>query len=611
MLRLALLAILGVACGCIRGSSGNALTVSGVAASGAAVSGTVRLRNAFGTELSVNTSDGGFSFDVTRLTPPFVLKVEWLDGNGALHALYSVALTVGTYNINPLTTLAVADASGLSDPADLFDSPNLVTLSLTSARMTASMLTVRARIAPLLASYSGADVDPLTVSFSADHTGLDLFLDDVTVTITSGIATISRSSDGAVLLQGSAASIGSAVVFLGWSAQEALIANDPQTAVDSAGNALVVWSEDDGGRFNIHANRFTSSAGWEGAVLVSDGTGDTVAPVIAADGSGNAMAAWYQWDGTKSRIQASRYTPAGGWSSPVLIDDDGGEANYPAIAVNAGGDCVVAWHQFVGPRTDVWAARFTLGQGWSAAAVLSDQVNSDFRAQVALDGSGTATVAWTQAIGFRQTLWASQAAGAGAWSAPEQISTLNVDVYGQTSLAVDSSGNVIALWGQAMVGVGYVATAALYRAGSGWEAAVTVGDGGGDSYFPSVAMNGSGEALAVWKETDNQRYNIWAARFSLAGGWQAPTMVSDLTGDGGYPHAALDSNGNLRVSWSQLEGATYSIRAVSSIAGNGWGSIEVLYQNAVPSGVISVDSFPSSSSMNASGTSLVVWGTTS
>jgi len=131
----------------------------------------------------------------------------------------------------------------------------------------------------------------------------------VTVTITSGVATIARTSDGAVAVPGPATSLGSGVVSLNWSAAEALIAYDPETVVDANGNAIVVWVQDDGSHWNVHARRFSSSTGWADAAMISDGAGDAAVAVIAVDGSGNAMATWYQWNGSKSRIHAARFTP--------------------------------------------------------------------------------------------------------------------------------------------------------------------------------------------------------------------------------------------------------------------------------------------------------------
>jgi len=231
---------------------------------------------------------------------------------------------------------------------------------------------LRARIAPLLTSYSGADVDPLTGSFSADHTGLDQFFDDVTVTITSGVATIARTFGRRGAVPGPRRlHWGAAWCPSNWSAAEALIAYDPETVVDANGNAIVVWVQDDGSHWNVHARRFSSSTGWADAAMIA------TAPATRSCGDrvwtarGTPWPPWYQWNGSKSRIHAARFTTADGWESPVILDDDGGGRTTPPFASDAVGDCVVVWHQ-LSVRGPMCGPHVTLRRsGWSAAEVLT------------------------------------------------------------------------------------------------------------------------------------------------------------------------------------------------------------------------------------------------
>ncbi|MGC2165325.1 MAG: hypothetical protein WA632_04865, partial [Gallionella sp.] len=100
----------------------------------------------------------------------------------------------------------------------------------------------------------------------------------------------------------------------GWGAAELIETDDtdsalsPQIAFDSSGNALAVWQQRDGTRYNILANRYTAGSGWGTAKLIeSDDTGDASDPQIAFDASGNALAVWQQYDGTRYNILANRF----------------------------------------------------------------------------------------------------------------------------------------------------------------------------------------------------------------------------------------------------------------------------------------------------------------
>ena len=92
-----------------------AITLSGVAATGAGISGRIFIKDAAGHEQWVDTADGRFSFALTDLTAPFMLKAQWNAG-GSTHTLYSLCASAagGTANITPLTQLAVATAAGVT-----------------------------------------------------------------------------------------------------------------------------------------------------------------------------------------------------------------------------------------------------------------------------------------------------------------------------------------------------------------------------------------------------------------------------------------------------------------------------------------------------------------
>ena len=97
------------------------LTVSGTASEGSLITGkTVKLKDATGksaTNTTTDTTTGTYSIDVTGLTAPYLVTVTGTNGT-----YVSLAQTVGTANINPITTTVVALAAGTSDVSSLFTS---------------------------------------------------------------------------------------------------------------------------------------------------------------------------------------------------------------------------------------------------------------------------------------------------------------------------------------------------------------------------------------------------------------------------------------------------------------------------------------------------------
>ncbi len=164
-------------------------TVSGVAATGAAIVGEVTLKDS-SSPANIQgpdriSPDGNFSFDVTGLTPPFYIKaVEDITGN----EFYSVSMSTGIGNINPLTNIAVAAAASVSDPADAFNDP--ASYPISQVALDQALSDLRDFLLPVLTAYS-ADINPLTDPFVADGTGLDAVLDDVNIDIsTPGMVTL-------------------------------------------------------------------------------------------------------------------------------------------------------------------------------------------------------------------------------------------------------------------------------------------------------------------------------------------------------------------------------------------------------------------------------------
>ena len=78
--------------------------------------------------------------------------------------------------------------------------------------------------------------------------------------------------------------------------------------MDGNGNALAVWYQSDGTHDSIWANRYVVGTGWGNATLIeTDNAGDGAPPQIAMDGDGNALAVWLQSDGTRYNVWANRF----------------------------------------------------------------------------------------------------------------------------------------------------------------------------------------------------------------------------------------------------------------------------------------------------------------
>lgn len=177
-------------------------TVSGTVATGAAVSGTVTVKDATGAIKSAPiAADGSYSIDVTGLQAPLLLKAVGTVNGKAVTLLAPVTADNlnGTVNITPLSDLIVANLAGKA-AAELFDAANAdLSNAVNATALRNALADLKAKLAPLLAANGLSNTDFLNTPFTANsHTGVDGLLDQLTVTVnpTTKVATITNAVDG-------------------------------------------------------------------------------------------------------------------------------------------------------------------------------------------------------------------------------------------------------------------------------------------------------------------------------------------------------------------------------------------------------------------------------
>jgi len=342
-------------------------------------------------------------------------------------------------------------------------------------------------------------------------------------------------------------------------------ATNPQVAMDGSGNAFAVWQQSDGIRYNIWANRYTPSGGWgTGTLIETNNAGDATNPQVAMDSSGNAIAVWSQSDGTYYNIVANRYTPSGGWGTATLIEtNNAGNAGSPQVAMDSSGNAVVLWAQSDGTRYNIWANRYTPSGGWGTAVLIETDNGSVGNQQVAMDGSGNAFAVWQQSDGTRYNIWANRYTPSGGWGTATLTETNNAGDATNPQVAMDSSGNTIAVWQQSESPTRRSVWANRYTPSGGWgTAALIETENSGDPFYtPSVAMDGSGNAVAVWTQHDGTYYNIMSNRYTPSGGWGTAVLIETENGGAAYPQVVMDGSGNAIAVWQQSDGTRTNIWA--------------------------------------------------
>jgi hypothetical protein len=293
-----------------------------------------------------------------------------------------------------------------------------------------------------------------------------------------------------------------------------LAADWPQVAVDVGGNAIAVWEEFDGNNLNIYSGRYVAGIGWGTIEPIETATGHARFPQVAVDGGGNAVAVWTQLEGGIYSIWSNRYVAGAGWGTAELIEtDNAGDAEPPQVAVDVGGNAVAVWRQDDGTRENIWSNRYVAGSGWGTAELIETDNAGDAGYPHVAVGGGSAVAVWKQSDGTRDNIWSNRYVAGAGWGTAELIETDNSGSSGRPHVAIDGGGNAVAVWSQSDR-TSYSIRSNRYVAGSGWDTPELITDYTGAAYQLQVAVDGSGNAVAVWAQSNGSRYNIWSNRYA-------------------------------------------------------------------------------------------------
>jgi hypothetical protein len=601
---------------------GSAVTLTGLAAQGAAISGRIYLMDAAGQERYVDTRDGQFSVTLSGMQPPMLLKAQWSDASG-MHRLYSFASANGIANITPLTHFAVAAASGTRSADALYAAPSRAAFMALQAALPAAVTRLQGYLQPLMRQYAVAQVHPITAVFSVNDSGMDALLDRIQLATLGDSVTLSDRSTGATLLAAPLANPSLGVGSANWSPTDAALAADMAVAVNPQGLGLLAWSQHINGTYQLRVRWLDGRD--SGQALSS--AGDAGAPRLAFDSAGNALALWAQHSGGRTSIWASRYHAGAGQWAPARQLSSGlaGSAHLPDLAVDAAGNAVAVWHQDDGRPThfDGWLAHYAAASdAWAGAQRFTDGASSAFGVRVALNPAGTGVLAWQQlrgdgSAGFSQPVDIAlrSLSTAGAWGA---LRLANADsaglayaayVHGQLGLSVNAGGSAALVWSQRLLPhLPMAVAAALYQPGSGWQAASTITrDLNEDSHSPQVALDATGNALVVWQQqTDYGAYG-GTNRYVAGSGWgTAGFFVDSRLGDAFAPSLAMDAQGNASVAWFRWSsGNQVDVMLNRYLADRGWAQAQVF----APLGSHNaMGALPPRVAVNASGQALLLWG---
>jgi hypothetical protein len=268
--------------------------------------------------------------------------------------------------------------------------------------------------------------------------------------------------------------------------------------------------------------------------------------------TGGTLGADYEWIFT---------TRDGLWGTAELIQTDSeGPAGFPQIAIDTGGNAVAVWHQSDFTRSKIWSSRYTPTGGWGIAQRIDGIIPNDARSpSVAVDPSGNALALWVQSDNTQDSVWANRYTPVGGWEIAELIERDDAGAASPARVVIDPRGNALAVWVQ--VDGSRNIWANRYTPIDGWLVAQRVdGNNPNNGLGPKLAIDPNGNALAVWVQVEDTAIHIWSNRYTPGGGWRVPGRIEENNaGTPQGPQVAIGPSGNALAVWAQDDGGGFNV----------------------------------------------------
>jgi hypothetical protein len=333
------------------------------------------------------------------------------------------------------------------------------------------------------------------------------------------VAVWARSNGAHTVIQAAARPAGG-----GWTSARDLSdsernATEPQVAVDSGGRAIAVWSRFDGSDDIVQTAQLPPAAGsaWSEPVDLSAAGEDADEPQLAVDAAGDAIAVWSRLEGTDTIAQAA-FRPAGaGWEAPDDLSEAGGDATEPQVAIDPGGAAVAVWSRAASGLDTVQAAEMAAGGDWLEAVDLTGPGDDATEPQVS-SAAGRLLAVWTlRGPGPYSTIQSAEKTGGGPWQQAQDLTQAGLtQTVVSPQVALDPNGNGAAVWARSGASP-TVIEGRTKPSGGPWMDLVELSELGSSATEPQVTLGATGDGASIWSRENGANAIVQAAGFDGAG----------------------------------------------------------------------------------------------
>jgi hypothetical protein len=305
-----------------------------------------------------------------------------------------------------------------------------------------------------------------------------------------------------------------------------------RVATNDLGEVMAVWHMRDPITLldNVYVNRYSFGSGlWNSPpdTIGSISSNNNVQhEAIAVNNSSNALALWMENVASSSdeTIYGKSFTTGAGWGAETVLDIEAG--SLPQVVIFDSGDALAVWGRNIKTTSGtitgkaLVASRYNaLSDSWGPAQEIHNVPGFyDSNIKMKLDNSGTITVLW---YGDRSPPTPDHLfcirydSSSGTWGTLQQVDQFGGVGNQSPGLAVDDTGNAIAVWVSVW---GSVWTNTYDVATDTWgDQKLLENDETGNARNPQVVMSNNGVATVVWQQPTGGSpiENIYSIRLDL------------------------------------------------------------------------------------------------
>jgi len=265
------------------------------------------------------------------------------------------------------------------------------------------------------------------------------------------------------------------------------------------------------------------------------------------------------------------------WRGVVVVDDEADDVATSDVAMDGAGNAVVVWNQQGATTLDLWANRRVAGVGFEGGERIEMDDTGDAReARVGMDAAGDAVAVWHQITAQSDPIYnvlSNRYLEGVGWQAAETIQQDTTVPTSGARIAMNASGDAMAVWARPD-GIYSSISGNTYSKGNGWDGESLVETMNSEASYPSVAVGPSGDRMVVWRWYGGGEWNM-LGRYYDGNLWSGIVEFDADTGHGSVPDVAVDDAGNAIAVWIQPDGqmpAEVRVWANRYVPGNGWGT---------------------------------------